>query len=79
MIQGCHKGKEHYNSVTSLRPFYEVSIFLEAEEKKKGVEKSANGDNMALIEITAVDRDEIGYINPVAFPLRQYHDNFEYP
>ncbi len=34
---------------------------------EKGIEKSAIGDNPALIEIKAMDWDKVGYINPVIF------------
>ncbi len=43
------------NIVTSPKPFQKVPIFLEAEGKMaEGLEKSANGDNMVLIDSDAI-------------------------
>ncbi len=43
---------------------------------KKGLEMSANGDNM-IIKITAAGQDKVQYINPAGFRSRQCSDNFE--
>ncbi len=43
------------NIVKSSKPFQKIPIFLEAEGKMaKGLEKSANGDDAALIDSDAM-------------------------
>ncbi len=44
---------------------------------EQGAGESANGDKMALIEVTAPDWDKARYINPAALCLRQTNDNFK--
>ncbi len=47
--------------IVTPKPFHKMSIFLEALRKiAKGLEKSADGDKLALIELSAADRDKPG-------------------
>ncbi len=58
------------NIVISSKFFQKITIFLEAERKIKGLEKSANGDGMALIEITTADLSfKPRHMNPADFHL----------